>query len=140
VWIEGPTSESEGIASMKFPKLIFLVAGIYGLLVMLPQYFLEAKTGIDYPPAITHPEFFHGFIGVTVAWQVLFLVMSRDPVRFRPAIIPSIIEKAGFSIAAVVLFLQHRLAAVVLIPAGIDVILGTLFVVAYVVLGRQETS
>jgi hypothetical protein len=140
VWIEGPTSESEGIASMKFPKLIFLVAGIYGLLVMLPQYFLEAKTGIDYPPAITHPEFFYGFIGVTVAWQVLFLVMSRDPVRFRPAIIPSIIEKAGFSIAAVVLFLQHRLAAVVLIPAGIDVILGTLFVVAYVVLGRQETS
>jgi len=125
---------------MKFPKLIFLVAGIYGLLVMLPQYFLEAKTGIDYPPAITHPEFFYGFIGVTVAWQVLFLVMSRDPVRFRPAIIPSIIEKAGFSIAAVVLFLQHRLAAVVLIPAGIDVILGTLFVVAYVVLGRQETS
>ncbi|HZJ45643.1 MAG TPA: hypothetical protein VFD63_17850 [Pyrinomonadaceae bacterium] len=125
---------------MKFPKLIFLVAGIYGLLVMLPQYFLEAKTGIDYPPAITHPEFFYGFIGVTVAWQVLFLVMSRDPVRFRPAIIPSIIEKAGFSIAALVLFLQHRLAAVVLIPAGIDVILGTLFVVAYVVLGRQETS
>jgi hypothetical protein len=125
---------------MKFPKLIFLVAGIYGLLVMLPQYFLEAKTGIDYPPAITHPEFFYGFIGVTVAWQVLFLVMSRDPVRFRPAIIPSIIEKAGFSIAALVLFLQHRLAAVVLILAGIDVILGTLFVVAYVVLGRQETS
>jgi hypothetical protein len=125
---------------MKFPKLIFLVAGIYGLLVMLPQYFLEAKTGIDYPPAITHPEFFYGFIGVTVAWQVLFLVMSRDPVRFRPAIIPSIIEKAGFSIAALVLFLQHRLAAVVLIPAGIDVILCTLFVVAYVVLGRQETS
>ena len=125
---------------MKFPKLIFLVAGIYGLLVMLPQYFLEVKTGTDYPPPITHPEFFYGFIGVTVAWQVLFLVMSRDPVRFRPAIIPSIIEKAGFSIAAVVLFLQHRLAAVVLIPAGIDVILGTLFVVAYVVLGRHESS
>ena len=128
------------VAAIRFAKRVFTTAGVYGLIVMLPQYFLEHATGRMYPPAITHPEFFYGFIGVTVAWQVLFLVMSRDPVRFRPAIIPSIIEKAGFGIAAVVLFLQHRLAAVVLIPAGIDVILGTLFVVAYVVLGRQETS
>ena len=125
---------------MRFARLTFLIAGIYGLVVMLPQYFLEAKTGRDFPPAITHPEFFYGFIGVTLAWQVLFLVMSRDPVLFRPAIIPSILEKAGFSIAAVVLFLQHRLAAVMLVPVGIDMILGVLFVVAYVVLGRNEST
>ena len=125
---------------MKFVRLTFLIAGIYGLIVMLPQYFLEAQTGRDYPPPITHPEFFYGFIGVTVAWQVLFLVMSRDPIRFRPAIIPAIIEKAGFVIAAVVLFLQHRLATVMLVPAGLDMILGVLFVVAYVVLGRSESA
>jgi len=125
---------------MKFARLTFLIAGIYGLIVMLPQYFLEAQTGRDYPPAITHPEFFYGFIGVTVPWQVLFLVMSRDPLRYRPAIIPSILEKAGFAIAAVVLFLQSRLATVVLVPAGIDMILGILFTVSYVVLGRHEPA
>jgi len=66
--------------------------------------------------------------------------MSRDPLRYRPAIIPSILEKAGFAIAAVVLFLQSRLATVVLVPAGIDMILGVLFTVSYVVLGRHEPA
>lgn len=54
---------------MKFAKLVFLVAGIYGLIVVLPQYFLESKVGVDSPPPITHPEFYYGFIGVTAAWQ-----------------------------------------------------------------------
>ena len=30
---------------MKFARLVFLIAGIYGLIVLLPQYFLEGKTG-----------------------------------------------------------------------------------------------
>ena len=47
---------------MRFARLTFLIAGIYGLVVMLPQYFLEAKTGRDFPPAITHPEFFYGLL------------------------------------------------------------------------------
>ena len=121
---------------MKFARLTFLVAGIYGLIVMLPQYFLEAKTGRDFPPAITHPEFFYGFIGITVAWQLLFLVMSRDPLRYRPAIIPAVVEKASFSIAAVVLFLQQRLSPVALVPVSIDIILGILFIASYVTLRR----
>lgn len=41
---------------MKFAKRVFLAAGIYGLIVMLPFYFLENKIGCDFPPAITHPE------------------------------------------------------------------------------------
>ena len=53
---------------MRFAKYTFLVAGVYGLIVMLPQFFLETKIGQDQPPAITHPEFFYGFICVTVAF------------------------------------------------------------------------
>ena len=49
--------------SLTFPRRVFAVAGWYGLIVMLPQYFLEAKIGRDYPPAITHAENFYGFIG-----------------------------------------------------------------------------
>lgn len=41
---------------MKLAKWVFLVSGIYGLVVLIPQYFLESKNGVDYPPAITHPE------------------------------------------------------------------------------------
>src|SRR5262245_14669657 len=104
---------------MKFARTVFLLAGIYGLVVMLPQYFLENKVGRDSPPAITHPEFYYGFIGVTIAWQVLFLVISRDPVRYRPTMIPAILEKAGFVIAITVLFFQHRVDSLMLGFAGI---------------------
>ena len=83
---------------MRFAKVVFLVAGIYGLIVLLPLYFMEEQTGRDYPPPITHPEYYYGFTGVAVAWQLAFLVMSREPVRYRPLMIPAIVEKASFGI------------------------------------------
>jgi hypothetical protein len=117
---------------MRFAKLVFLVAGIYGLVVMLPQYFLEEKTGRDFPPPINHPEYYYGFIGVVVAWQVLFLLIARDPARYRVMMIPAVLEKASFAISVIVLFLQDRVSPVMLGFAIIDLILGALFVVAYV--------
>jgi hypothetical protein len=116
---------------MRFARLVFLIAGIYGLLVLLPQYFLLEKNGLDFPPAITHPEYYYGFIGVGLAWQVLFLIVSRDPLRYRGVMIPSVLEKASFGIAVVALFLQHRVSPVMLGAALIDLILGLLFVLAY---------
>lgn len=117
---------------MRFAKLVFLVAGIYGLLVMLPQYFLEEKMGRDFPPPITHPEYYYGFVGVVVAWQVLFLLLARNPVRYRMMMIPAILEKATFAIAVIILFLQDRVSPVMLGAAIIDSIFGVLFAVAYV--------
>ena len=116
---------------MRFAKVVFLVAGVYGLIVMAPQYFLEAKNGRDFPPAINHPEFYYGFIGIGVAWQVLFIFLSRDPVRYRPMMIPSMLEKASFFIAAVVLYLQQRIATMTLGLAAVDAVLLVLFVISY---------
>jgi hypothetical protein len=116
---------------MKFAKRVFFIAGVYGLIVLAPQYFLEAKTGRDFPPPITHPEFYYGFVGVGLAFQVLFLIISRDPVRYRAVMIPAVLEKATFGVAAVVLYLQGRLPAVTLGFAAVDLLLGALFVVAY---------
>jgi len=116
---------------MKFARYTFLIAGIYGLLVLAPQYFLEAKIGADTPPPITHPEFFYGFVGVGIAFQIVFLVISRDPVRYRLMIPPSIVEKASFAIAAFALYAAGRLNTQMLAAAAIDAILGTLFVIAW---------
>jgi len=115
----------------KSPRVVFLVAGIYGLLVLVPQFFLEQKIGVDTPPPITHPEFFYGFICVAVAWQVLFLILSRDPVRFRPMMIPAMLEKIGFPIAVLVLYLQGRVSPTIFIPAALDLVLLVLFIAAY---------
>ena len=117
---------------MKFARLVFLVAGIYGLIVLLPGYFLEERTGRDFPPPITHPEYYYGFIGVAVAWQVVFLILSRDPIRYRPMMIPAILEKATFGVAVVILFSQHRVSTLTLALALIDSTLGVLFVLAYI--------
>lgn len=122
---------------MKFARIVFLVAGIYGLLVLLPLYFMEAQTGRDYPPPITHPEYYYGFIGVGVAWQLAFLVISRDPVRYRPLMIPSIVEKASFGIAVAVLYLQQRVSTFMLGAAMADSLLGVLFVLAFLKTARD---
>lgn len=116
---------------MKFARSVFLIAGVYGLIVLLPMYLLEEKTGRDFPPPITHPEFYYGFIGVAVAWQVVFLILSRNPIRYRPMMIPSVLEKAAFAVPAVILFLQQRISTFTLAAGLADSVLGVLFVLAY---------
>jgi len=116
---------------MKFAKIVFLTAGIYGVLILAPMYFMEGKIGRETPPAITHPEHFYGFLGAGLAWQVLFLVLSTDPVRYRPMMLPSVLEKVSYGVALVVLFSQHRLEVSVLLIGSADWIFAALFVAAY---------
>jgi hypothetical protein len=57
--------------------------------------------------------------------------MAWDPVRYRPLIIPSILEKATYAIAIIILVLQGRTNPRDLLFAGTDSLLGLLFVIAY---------
>lgn len=116
---------------MKFAKYVFRAAGIYGLIVLFPLYFTEAQTGRQYPPPITHPEYYYGFVGVAVAWQVLFLILAQDPIRFRAMMIPSILEKAAFGIAGLCLHFQERIPALTFGFSMVDLALGILFLTAY---------
>ncbi|HUF04739.1 MAG TPA: hypothetical protein VMM38_11265 [Aridibacter sp.] len=116
---------------MRLAKTVFLVAGIYGIAVLFPQYFLEAKNAVEFPPPITHPEYFYGFTGVALAFQFVFLVISRDPVRYRPMMIPSVIEKFSFAGSAIVLFSLGRIHTAVLAFGMIDLVLGLLFAASY---------
>ncbi len=125
---------------MKFAKYVFYIAGIYGIIALAPMYFLETKTGADYPPAITHAEYYYGFIGVALAFQIVFLIIAGNPAKYRAMIIPSVIEKFSFAIAAIVLYLQDRLAAMMLGAGLIDLALGVLFIVSYVLLSKYESE
>jgi hypothetical protein len=119
---------------MRFARWVFLASGVYGLLVTLPLYFMERLVGLYDPPEITHPEFYYGFVGVTLAWQVLFLMIGSDPVRFRPAmLLAAILEKASFTVAVVMLYAQQRVAAQMLALGLVDATWGVLFAVSYVV-------
>jgi hypothetical protein len=115
----------------RFSRNVFLLAGIYGLIVLLPGYFGEKTLVQKMPPAITHPEFYYGFLGVAVAWQVAFLIIARDPQRFRPLIPAAILEKLTYCVACAVLFILGRIPTIVGLGGAGDFILGTLFTISY---------
>jgi len=125
---------------MRTARWIFLLAGLYGVAVIAPQYFLERLVGEEYPPAITHPEYFYGFVGVGVAWQVAFLVVASDPVRLRPIMLPAVLEKATFGLAAVALFAWDRVPLPLLVFGLIDLAWGVLFLVAWRRVGLQSAA
>jgi hypothetical protein len=123
---------------MRFAKVVFWMAGIWGLLIITPLYFMFDLVGQKDPPPITHPGFYYGFVGLGLAWQIAFLVIARDPVRFRPMIIPSIVEKFSYAIAVVTLVVQGRTNQRDLTFAATDGLLGILFLAAYFKTGRDE--
>ena len=115
----------------RFARRVFLVAGIYGVLVVLPQYSLEARIARDFPPPITHPEYFYGFIGVALAWQVAFLLIAKDVQRYRLVMLPAILEKVTFGVATVLLYANARVAVSTLIGGIVDLVFAALFALAF---------
>ncbi len=116
---------------MKFAKVVFWIAAIWGVLVITPLYFMFDVIGRNDPPPITHPGFFYGFVGAALAWQVAFFFIARDPSRHRPLMIPSVFEKFSYAATVFALVGQARMHASDMVFGGIDLLLGILFVIAY---------
>jgi len=116
---------------MKFAKVVFWIAGVSGFLVICPLYFLFDVIGKKDPPPITHPGFYYGFVGLALAWQLAFCIIATDPVRYRPLMLPSVVEKFTYAGAMALLVFQHRTNPSDLVFAGTDFTLGVLFIAAY---------
>ena len=116
---------------MKFAKIVFRIAAIWGFLIIAPLYFIFDLIGKNDPPPITHPAFYYGFVGVALVWQFAFLIIASDPIRFRPLMIAAILEKLVYSIPVIILVSQKRMHPNDLVFAGIDLFLCVLFVMAY---------
>ena len=116
---------------MKFAKNVFLIAGIWGVLVMTSMYFLFDVVGRQYPPPITHPDFYYGFVSITFAWQIVFLVIATDPLRYRPIMAAALLEKFGYIVTLGVLYARGQLQFGQFAVTAPDLILGTLFIAAF---------
>jgi len=116
---------------MKFAKIVFWSAGIWGFLVLTPLYFIFDLIGRNDPPPITHPGFYYGFVGAGLAWQIAFLIIATNPARFRPLMIACMAEKFSYAASLTVLYLQRRLHPSDLVFAGADLLFGVLFAVAF---------
>jgi hypothetical protein len=115
---------------MRFARWVFLLAGASGVVMLLPMY-LEERFFRNDPPAINRPEFYYGFVGVTLAWQFMFIVIASDPVRYRRAMLPAMLEKAGFAIAIPLLYVHERVSAMWVGFASVDATWLVLFIVAW---------
>jgi hypothetical protein len=122
----------KGGTELKFAKVVFAIAGIWGVSITLPLYFLYDYIGRQTPPAITHPEFYYGFVGVTLTWQFIFLLIGTNPARYRAIIIPAILEKFSYVLANLALWTNHRMSASQALPSISDLVLGILFITAFV--------
>jgi hypothetical protein len=117
---------------MRFARAVFLIAGIWGLAVLTPLYWLRDITGRAYAVPTDSPQFFYGFFAVALTWQLAFLVIAWNPMRFRPFILLGVVEKLSYVITLAVLYQQARIStddAMAVLP---DLLLGVLFLAAFI--------
>lgn len=75
---------------------------------------------------------------MTLAWQIAFLIVASDPLRYRPIMIAAIVEKFGYVAALVLLAINHRVEGLPLaFFGGIDLAWGIVFLICYLRLSRH---
>ncbi len=113
----------------RFARIAFGVAAAYGFAVLVPGLFAEHLVG---PGPIPHPEFYYGFYGSALVWQLLFVLVARDPVGCRWLMPVAMLEKAAFFIPCLWLYAAGRLPIDGAFVGGmIDGLLMLLFAVAW---------
>jgi hypothetical protein len=121
---------------MKTARITFMLAGIYGLLVLSPFLFLERRVAEANPGGLTHPEYYYGFLGGALVMQLVYLTIGRDPLRFRPLMPICALAKLAFFVPVLILWLQGRIPALTLDFASIDAVLAAAFIHAWRVTPR----
>src|SRR5262245_8801230 len=116
---------------MQFARRVFFGAGIYGILVLAPMYFLERQIGEQLPPPIAHPEYFYGFIGLALVWQFVFLLIGTNPIKYRVLMLFAMLEKISYGFLVLILYAVGRASFVVLVGGLIDLTWLVLFAIAF---------
>jgi len=112
---------------MIFARVVFWIAGALGLAVIVPLY-----------RAPGNPTYY-GMIATLFAWQCAFFVIGYNPARFRPLMIPAVLEKVLWMITLSILYSKGEVTRLSLIVnAATHGLLGLLFIVAFVVIAQSS--
>lgn len=84
---------------MKIVRIIFALAAAWGFLALVPGLFGEAGP---------RPEYYYGFIGIALVFQLIFILIATDPARYRALIPIAILEKLSFFLPVTLLYAQGR--------------------------------
>ncbi|MBL8555904.1 MAG: hypothetical protein JNL41_16630 [Phenylobacterium sp.] len=115
---------------MRFARWVFTIGGIWGVAIIAPLFFLE-NTLADASTPISHPDMYYGFAASTLMWQFGYLVIGRDPARFRPFMLLGAAGKVIYFVSCLTLFLRGRVPPMIPMLTAPDMLLATLFVVAW---------
>ena len=121
---------------MGLARWVFRVAGLYGIVVVAPMFFMERQMA----PGAAHPVFFYAWVSVDLAWQILFLVLSTDPTRYRPMMPVCVLVKAAAVVAIPWLYVVGRVRDMWLGAAAVDLVFAVLFLAAYGATGGLSSS
>jgi hypothetical protein len=114
---------------MKFARIVFWIAGAFGMVAIGPMY----RT----PGA----PVYYGLLATLVAWQAAFFVIGWDPRRFRPLMIPAMLEKALWMATLAVLHFKGQVTARDIIGnAATHGLLGVLFLIAFLKTSRGKSG
>jgi hypothetical protein len=108
---------------LTFPRRMFRWAAIYGVIVLLPMYLT--------PLPQRGAEVFLGFVGLALVFQAALWIIGGDPMRYRALMPVAVAEKLVFGLPALALFAQGRTEAPIAGFAGIDLLLGLGFWLAW---------
>ena len=121
-------------------RLIFGIAGIYGLIVLVPFFFAEPLYTRHDPPGLSHPEHYYGFLGAAAVMQLVYLTIARDPLRFRPLMPVAMVAKLVFVATMATLWALGRIDSVTLAGAAPDLLIGGAFAFAWLRTGGEGAT
>jgi hypothetical protein len=112
---------------MSFARWVFRIAGLYGIIILAPMLFWESQMA----PGAVHPVFFYAWLSVGLVWQILLIVLSMNPIRYRPIMLVCVLQKVTAVIAIPWLYGLGRVGGMWLGAAASDLIFAVLFLSAY---------
>ena len=110
---------------MKLAKWIFLIAGIFGLVTTIPLVFAEKMMSVQ------QPEFYYGFVFLDICLQVVYIIISTSPIRFRLMMIPAFLAKASGTIALTWLCLIGQVSLQWIAIGAVDGVFAILFLIGF---------
>jgi len=122
----------------RFARRVYMIAGIYGAPARFPVSLPESQFASFLPPAVTHPEFYYGFYGVTLRpADCVPLVIARDPARLVSPMPVTVLVRSSGSSRSVAQGRRTDVVSTMFSPLPLTrCALGILFITSYLRLSR----
>ena len=128
------------MSRVRTARLVFGIAGIYGLAVLVPFFFAEPLYARYDPPGLSHPEHYYGFLGAAAVMQLVYLTIARDPSRFRPLMPVGVLAKLVFVVTMTALWALGRIDSATFAGAVPDLVIGIAFAFAWLRTARDGAA